>query len=282
MSPTAQSFSPARSHSSVSTTSASGSTPTVSRPMPDRLLRRPAATSSLSAVTCWSPRSSVKVPSSWATDPISTPVRTWTPSAANACSRRSAASGSSCRSSRSAASTIVTRTPNRAKTWANSQPIGPPPSTTTDAGSSVSATASRLVQYGVSASPSIGGALGVGAGVEHHTARGDVRRVPDHDAAGTVETTGAAHEADARVERAGRRPPCRPSRRWPRPAPAGRPGTSPAGPARRRRSRRPGARPRRRAPRRSSSSTARSRSRGTRRRPGGSRPRPRRGRPAPA
>ena len=52
----------------------------------------------------------------------------------------------------------------------------------------------------MSASPAIGGALGVGAGVEHHAARGDVRRVPDDDAAGTVEPAGAPHEADARVE----------------------------------------------------------------------------------
>ena len=92
---------------------------------------------------------------------------------------------------------MVTRTPNRAKTWANSQPIGPPPSTTTDAGSSVNATASRLVQYGVSASPGIGGALGVVPVLSTTPARGDVRRVPDDDAAGTVETTAAPDEADA-------------------------------------------------------------------------------------
>src|SRR3954454_12919657 len=74
----------------------------------------------------------------------------------------------------------VTRTPNRAKTWASSQPIGPPPSTTSEPGSSVTCTASRLVQYGVPASPSTGGPAGPGpggpgAGVEHHAATGFVR-----------------------------------------------------------------------------------------------------------
>ena len=38
--------------------------------------------------------------------------------------------------------------------------MGPPPITTTEPGISVSRTASRLVQYGVSASPSIGGTAG--------------------------------------------------------------------------------------------------------------------------
>jgi len=56
--------------------------------------------------------------------------------------------------------TIVTRTPNRENTWASSQPIGPPPSTTSEPGSSVTRTASRFVQYGVPASPSIGGTAG--------------------------------------------------------------------------------------------------------------------------
>ena len=54
----------------------------------------------------------------------------------------------------------MTRTPNSAITCASSHPIAPPPITTSDDGSSVSCTASRLVQYGVSARPGIGGAAG--------------------------------------------------------------------------------------------------------------------------
>ena len=249
--------------------------------MPARLLRRPAATSSLSAVTCWSPRSRVNVPSACATEAMSTPVSTWMPSAANAFSSSSAASGSSCSSSRSAASTIVTRTPNRAKTWANSQPIGPPPITTSDAGSSVSATASRLVQYGVSARPSIGGALGVVPVLSTMPLRATYVVPPTATPSGPGEAAGAAHEAARRCPPAARPPRCRPSRRWPRRGSVGRPGASRAGPGRCRRSRRPGARPRPRGRRRSSSSRARSRSRGTRRRPGGSRP-PTTSRPASA
>ena len=82
------------------------------------------------------------------------------PSSANAFSSTSEASGSSMATSRSATSTTVTSTPNLPKTCANSQPIGPPPSTTSEAGSSATATASRLVQYGVPSRPSIGGAVG--------------------------------------------------------------------------------------------------------------------------
>lgn len=69
-------------------------------------------------------------------------------------------SGSSPGSSRAAASSTVTVAPKRAKTWANSQPTGPAPSTISDSGTCSTATASRLVQYGAPASPSIGGTAG--------------------------------------------------------------------------------------------------------------------------
>ena len=82
------------------------------------------------------------------------------PVSANAFSSASAASGSSSTTSRSATSTSVTRTPKSAITCASSHPIAPPPITTRDDGSSVSFTASRLVQYGVSARPGMGGAEG--------------------------------------------------------------------------------------------------------------------------
>ena len=57
---------------------------------------------------------------------------------------------------RGPASSSVTRTPKRAITWVISAPIGPPPMTVRLPGRSVTCTTSRLVQYGVSASPSIG------------------------------------------------------------------------------------------------------------------------------
>ncbi len=82
------------------------------------------------------------------------------PSRTNTSCRTALASGSSPSSSRSPCWTTVTCTPNRANTCANSHPIGPPPSTTSEPGSPVTCTASRLVQYGVSASPSTGGAAG--------------------------------------------------------------------------------------------------------------------------
>ncbi len=65
----------------------------------------------------------------------------------------SPASGSSAGSSRSRPSRTVTAQPKRAKTWASSTPMTPPPRTSRDAGSSLDAMASRLVQYGVVPSP---------------------------------------------------------------------------------------------------------------------------------
>ena len=121
------------------------------------------------------------------------------PSSANAFSSTSEASGSSFAISRSAISTTVTSTPNREKTCANSQPIGPPPSTTTDPGSSVAATASRLVQYGVPCRPVDRRRGRLGAGVEHDALAGGVRRAAHTDPAGTGEHAPAAHEAGAAV-----------------------------------------------------------------------------------
>ena len=53
--------------------------------------------------------------------------------------------------------TIVVGTPKRAKTWASSQPVGPPPSTSRLAGSSRARVASRFDQVGMCSMPSIGG-----------------------------------------------------------------------------------------------------------------------------
>ena len=190
-------------------------------------------------------------------------------------------------SSRSAASTTVTRTPKRANTWASShadrrrrrsRPARP--------GSSVSCTASRLVQYGVSASPSIGGAAG---------------RVP------VLSTTPRARRRTSWP--ADRRPGPAARRARPRPRTNGRPASSSRFDRDRvvpvvgglvadaARDRRPSTGSTRRSTgqrvdpaglgervgrRGSSSSTGRSRSRGTRRRPGARRRRRPRARPSPA
>ena len=82
------------------------------------------------------------------------------PSRVKTRSIRSPASGSSKDSSRGSASTTVTSVPKRAKTWASSQPIAPPPSTIIDSGTCSAWTISRLVQNGVPASPGMGGIAG--------------------------------------------------------------------------------------------------------------------------
>ena len=58
---------------------------------------------------------------------------------------------------RSAPWTIVTREPNRAKICANSSPTGPPPTTSSDSGSSVSSSAETWSIQSMSPMPSIGG-----------------------------------------------------------------------------------------------------------------------------
>ena len=202
--------------------------------------------------------------------PPSHPVSTWIPSAANASSSTAEASGSSPATSRSAASTTVTRAPNRANTCANSQPMAPPPSTTTASGDlgqphRVAVGPVRRVRQPVDRR---GG--GLGAGVEHHALRGDVRRPVDLDPAGSGEPAVAADEPDPRllepVDRCGVVPVVgglvADPRRHGGPVGLDLCGAAevgdPVAP------RRPGGR------RRSSSSTARSRSRGTRRRRAGS------------
>ena len=62
---------------------------------------------------------------------------------------------------RGAASSTTTSEPNRENAWASSSPIAPPPMTTSDAGAAVAWSASRFVQNGVSARPSIGGTAAV-------------------------------------------------------------------------------------------------------------------------
>ena len=82
------------------------------------------------------------------------------PSSRNSRVIRALDSGSSTVISRSATSRTVTSAPKRRSAWASSQPIGPPPITAIEAGTSAILNTSRLVQYGVSARPSIGGATG--------------------------------------------------------------------------------------------------------------------------
>ena len=102
----------------------------------------------------------VNRPSAWPTEPIDAPASTWMPSAAMARATTSELSGSSSARIRGATSTSETLVPNRANAWASSAPMAPPPMTTIDAGRSGVARTSRLVQNGVSARPSTGGAAG--------------------------------------------------------------------------------------------------------------------------
>ena len=87
------------------------------------------------------------------------------PSCANTSATSALASGSSGARMRSATSRTVTRTPKRDSACAISAPIAPPPMTISEPGTDSMRTMSRLVQYGVSASPSIGGAAGAVPGL---------------------------------------------------------------------------------------------------------------------
>ena len=145
---------------SISTVSDSGSSPTVSRPTSARLGLRPAATSSSSASsTCPPPTCTWNTPSC-STRSISTPARTSIPSSRRTVVITSAASGSSLAAIRSASSSRVTCAPYRRNTCASSSPLGPPPTTISRSGTSVTCMVSRLVQYGVASSPAIGGRSG--------------------------------------------------------------------------------------------------------------------------
>ena len=157
-SPTPQTLSAARIRSSVFRNRADGSSPIVSRPRSPRRAARPVAISSFSPVTVESSeRETVNVSPEYETRCARTPVRNFTPSRARAAAATSDDSGSSIASSLSLPSMIVTATPNRAMTWESSRPIAPPPSTSKVDGRDSASTASRFVQYGVPASPSIGG-----------------------------------------------------------------------------------------------------------------------------
>ena len=160
-SPIAHSRSPARIRSSTATVWASGSSPTVSRPSSLTRARRPTATSSSADRTDVPSSSLTSTPSpSRATCTAFAPSRSSAPSARSSAPTTSPASGSSGGSSRSVPSTTVTRDPKRANICASSRPIAPPPSTVSDSGAVRAAIASRLVQCGVSARPSIGGTTG--------------------------------------------------------------------------------------------------------------------------
>ena len=97
---------------------------------------------------------------SWLIRSAGASVRTVMPEALNTRSISSLASGSSKDSSRGRASMTVTAAPKRAKTWASSAPVAPPPSTISDSGTCSAWTISRLVQYGAPARPSSGGMAG--------------------------------------------------------------------------------------------------------------------------
>ncbi len=94
--------------------------------------RRREAPPRCSPCLTWSPRP----PGVAEARSASHPVRTSMPSAVNRSCSSAETSGSSRVSSRGAASTSVTLLPSRAKACASSQPIGPPPRTTSRRGSS--------------------------------------------------------------------------------------------------------------------------------------------------
>ena len=203
MSPMAQSRSPARIRSSVSSDWASGSSPTVSRPMSARL-SRPAATSSRSASIAAPPAVGRNVPSC-STRSSSTPVNTrdaLAPRGAGRSGRSTPAPRR--RANRSAASTTVTSTPNRASAWASS-PRWDRRRARPGCGQVGDLMTSRLVQYGVSARPSIGGTRG-SVPVLRTTPRAAAYSTPS-----TSTTPGAARRPWPRTSRA---PASSSRRRW--------------------------------------------------------------------
>ena len=178
-----------------------------------------------------------------ATRSTPTPCCTVMPSRSKTSATTAPASGSSGISRCGAASTTVTWVPKRAKPWASSQPIAPPPMTTSDAGAAVvlqrsrgSSRPARPTPRGRSARPSIGGIAGAVPVAMHDRARRVVSS-PHLDEQPAVvvaagEPAGGADEGRPRAFEAGRRPPGRPSRRWPRRGCGRRPGRSPAAAAR--------------------------------------------------
>ena len=119
------------------------------------------------------------------------------PSRAKTSRSSSPASGSSAGTRCGLPSSTVTRAPNRANTWLSSTPTGLPPSTTSDPGTSVVSMASRLVQNGVPARPSIGRHGRLGAGVEQDAAAGPEHLVTHGDLVRRGEPPVAAEELAA-------------------------------------------------------------------------------------
>ena len=158
-SPIAHTRSAARIRSSTVIDRASSSRPIAPTPRRARSGRRPVAMSSRSATTSGTPSTATVNPlASWRTPVMFAPVCTVIPSSVRTFVMSSEDSGSSNTKSRGAASIVVTAEPKRRKTWPSSRPIAPPPITIRLFGTVSVSMASRLVQYGVSAKPSMGGA----------------------------------------------------------------------------------------------------------------------------
>ena len=256
----------------------------MSSPMSPRFGRRPAATSSLSARAASDrPGSTVNCPSAYATSLILAPTSTWMPSRANTSVTSLLDSGSSSARIRSATSRMVTCTPNRENACAISTPIAPA-ADHDQAGSaaSLSCTASRLVQYGVSARPGIGGTpgsvpvlsttprLATNVSSPTSTVRSPASWPCPRTNVAPLSTSRSTATWSFQSSVASDRDPLgdlRPVGSAPHSCPQGRGSAGPR-PAHRRRG--------------SSSCSGRTRSRGTRRRPGADRLRPRPGRPWPA
>ncbi len=164
-SPAAQTWSwPTRRHRSSTARAprSSGTTPNVSSPRPETAGRRPTARSTRAQSTVERSERVTRAPppgvgSTCWTD---TERRTSTPSVRNASARRSVISGRSLSRSRLPDSTSVTVTPNRANTWASSQPTAPPPSTSSEGGRVDDDRAASLVHVGTASSPGMSGMTG--------------------------------------------------------------------------------------------------------------------------
>ena len=139
-------------------------TPATSSASSATFARRPVATSTTVLRASLRPPSrridATVVPPSGRRRSTVAPVTTVSPSRAKARASAADASGSSRGSRRGARPTIVTREPSRANAWPNSQPIGPPPRTSSEAGSVVRPKIVSFVWYTLSPRPASGGSAG--------------------------------------------------------------------------------------------------------------------------
>ena len=151
-----------RSSSTTTNPRSSTSTPAADSPTSRVRGARPTATRRQENGTCrpFSRWSTPLPPPAGSTRATEEPTWITAPSSTSARSIAAAARGSSRGRIRSAPSTTVTLLPSRAKACPSSQPMLPPPSTTSSPGSRVSPQTLSLVRCSTSASPGTGGTAG--------------------------------------------------------------------------------------------------------------------------